>query len=88
MMKRYNRSSVSGFLNDFIVYRNLVPIDQRLSPLSEFSRELNLPLKTPPRKTSAQYAQIITQILAQARALDAPPIRDKTCDFFRRYAHE
>jgi len=71
-MKRYHRSAVSEFLGDFIVYRNLVPFDQRLPALSEFRHELNLPSHNAPRKSSADYAKVITRILAAARVLDAP----------------
>ena len=68
-MERCNRSSVSEFLDDFIVYRSLIPVDQRLPSLSEYRRELNLPAHAAPRKSSKQYAQVITRILVAARAL-------------------
>ncbi len=71
-MKRYNRTSVSEFLDDFIVFRNLIPVDQRLPSLSEYRRELNLPAHTTPRKSSIHYAHVIIRILAYARALDTP----------------
>jgi len=68
-LERYNRSSVSEFLDDLIVYRSLIPVDQRLPSLSEYRRELNLPAYTTPRKSSKHYAQVITRILVHARAL-------------------
>jgi len=71
-MKRYHRSAISEFLGDFIVYRNLIPVDQRLPSLLKLHEELNLPPHNTPRKSSAQYAQVMTRILTAARALDAP----------------
>ena len=71
-MKRYHRAAASEFLGDFIVYRNLIPVDQRLPAFTKIHQELNLPLHSTPRKSSPDYAQVITRILTAARALDAP----------------
>ena len=39
-MKNYGRTSVHEFLGDFVVYRNLLPVDQRLPGLSEIRSEV------------------------------------------------
>ncbi len=71
-MKCYRRSSISEFLDDNIVYRNLVPVDARLRPLSAYIVELGIPVHSTPRKNSLDYAQVIARIIAQARTFEAP----------------
>ena len=71
-MKIYGRTSVHEFLGDFVVYRNLVPLDQRLPPLAEVRRHVGLPEGVIPRKTAPEYARVIVHLLRQARALGAP----------------
>lgn len=69
-MKNHGRSSVHEFLGDFIVYRNLVPMDPRLPALAEIRPLVGLPADTIPRKSAAEYAQVIVHQLRQARTLD------------------
>jgi len=71
-MKIYGRTSVHEFLGDFVVYRNLVPLDQRLPPLAEVRRHVGLPEGVIPRKTAPEYARVIVHLLRQARTLGAP----------------
>jgi len=71
-MKIYGRTSVHEFLGDFVVYRNLVPLDRRLPPLAEVRQHVGLPEGVIPRKTASEYARVIVHLLRQARALDAP----------------
>jgi hypothetical protein len=71
-MKKYGRTTVSEFLGDFIVYRNLVPVDSRLPSLSEISEPLGLLPGMIPRKTTFEYARVITYLVEQARKLDNP----------------
>ena len=71
-MKKYGRTTVSEFLGDFIVYRNLVPVDSRLPPLPEISESLGLIEGVIPRKTTVDYARVITYLVEQARKLDNP----------------
>ena len=73
-MKNYGYASVQEFLDDRIVYRNLVPSDPRLPPVSEVRRMIGLPPGLVPRKTAPEYAQVIVYLLQQARALDMPGI--------------
>jgi len=62
-MKEYGRTSVYEFLGDFVVYRNLAPLDARLSPPLEGAV---------PRKSEPEYARVMARLLRQARELDAP----------------
>jgi hypothetical protein len=71
-MHNYGRTSVHEFLGDFIVYRNLVPVDSRLPPLAEIRAGVGLPAGAIPRKSEGAYARVIVHLLRQARALDAP----------------
>ena len=71
-MKKYDRTSVHEFLGDFVVYRNLAPVDSRLPPLSELCSEVGLPEGVIPRKSQPDYARVMAHLLRAARALDAP----------------
>ena len=73
-MKAYGRTSVYEFLGDFIVYRNLQPVDRRLPALREVARRVGLPQGKIPRKSEPAYARVISCLLTQARALDAPGV--------------
>ena len=71
-MQNYGRASVHGFLGDFVVYRNLVPQDERLPSLAGVRPLVGLPDELVPRKSAPEYAQVIAYLLRQARALDRP----------------
>lgn len=71
-MKNYGRTTVHEFLDDFVVYRNLVPVDDRLPPLSEISRHIDVPTGIIPRKSQPDYARAMAYLLQRARELDAP----------------
>jgi hypothetical protein len=73
-MKNYGRTSVSEFLDDRIVYRNLAPVDPRLSPLAQVRPLVGLPDGLVPRKSELEYAYIIAHLLREARALDRPGV--------------
>ncbi|MEA3238245.1 MAG: hypothetical protein U9Q94_00450 [Candidatus Bipolaricaulota bacterium] len=68
-MRSYGRASVQDFLGDFIVYRNLIPIDQRLPGLTELREKLDLSTGMTPRKSSPEYAQVVAQIMNRAQAI-------------------
>jgi hypothetical protein len=74
-MKAHGRTSVHEFLGDLIVYRNLVPLDPRLPPLSDIGPSVGLPEGVIPRKSEPAYARAIVHLLRQARALEAPGAR-------------
>jgi hypothetical protein len=71
-MQNYGRASVHEFLGDFVVYRNLVPQDERLPPLAEVRPLVGLAEDLVPRKSAPEYARVIAYLLRQARALDRP----------------
>jgi hypothetical protein len=74
-MKRYGRSTVSEFLEDLIVYRNLVPIDSRLPSLADSWEKIGLSSSSIPRKTTPEYARVIAYLLQQARQLVDPSLQ-------------
>jgi len=71
-MKQYGLSSLSEFLGDFIVYRNLSPVDSRLPGLVDLQKKLGLPEDKMPRKNEMEYARVIVEIIKSARELTAP----------------
>ena len=71
-MKTYGRTSMHEFLGDFVVYRNLVPMDERLPPLAEIRPHVGLPAGVIPRKSEPDYARVLVHTLRRARALGAP----------------
>jgi len=73
-MKIFGISTVSEFLGDKVVYRNLKPLDRRLPTLSEMRTALGLLPGKVPRKSEADYGRVIAHLLQQARFLDTPEI--------------
>jgi hypothetical protein len=71
-MRDYGRATVHEFLRDLIVYRNLVPMDERLPSLARMRDQLGLPDGLVPRKSQREYASVIAHLLRSARALDLP----------------
>lgn len=63
-MKCYGKAAMSEFVEDHMVYRNLVPMDPRLQ---EFR-----PPGNAPRKHEPAYAQLVSGLLKQARKLSLP----------------
>lgn len=68
-MKKYGRSTVSEFLGDYLVYRNLDPVDPRLPSFAEIRRQIDLSTGGIPRKTSPEYARAIAYLLQSANQL-------------------
>lgn len=66
-MKSYGKAAMSEIVEDHMMYRNLVPMDQRLQ---EFRAPGNAP-----RKHEPAYAQLVAGLLQQARALSSPGTR-------------
>jgi len=71
-MKLYGLSTISEFLDDNIAYRSLNPLDTRLPSLNELRASVRIPNQGVPRKTSADYANLVSHLLKRARALKAP----------------
>ena len=51
----------------FLVYRNLIPADARLSPIGDLRAKLGLEAGKLPRKAESEYAAVVGEILRQAR---------------------
>lgn len=68
-MKTFGRATVSEFLGDLVVYRNLAPMDARLPSLDALRATVGLPPGRIPRKSEPDYAQVIVHMLRKARAL-------------------
>lgn len=71
-MQNYGLTSVSEFIGDRVVYRNLDAVDERLPRLADIRAAVGIPANTIPRKSEADYARVIVHLLRLARALDAP----------------
>jgi hypothetical protein len=71
-LKCYQRTTVSEFLGDSIVYRGLEPADRRLSGLAALQSSLGLQPGRVPRKNEADYARVVVSILQQASQLESP----------------
>ena len=73
-MNIYGRASVSEFLGDNVVYRNLVPMAADLPTLGELRESTGLPVGVTPRKTTPAYAKVIAEIIKAARESQTPGI--------------
>lgn len=71
-MNVFGKSTVSEFLGNFIVYRNLCPMDPRLPALKDLRSQLHLAENETPRKHELSYAQVIVHLLKTARRLENP----------------
>ena len=66
-MQNYGLTSVSEFVGDRIVYRNLDAVDGRLPRLADLRAEVGIPAHTIPRKSEADSARAIVHLLRLAR---------------------
>jgi hypothetical protein len=80
-MNVFGKSNVAEFLGDFVVYRNLIPMDNRLPSSSEVHARLDLPSHEIPRKHEVSYARVIVALLREARRLEAPKAEIKRLIF-------
>lgn len=71
-MKNYGLASIDEFLKNFLVYRNLEPVDSRLPTLAMLRPKIGLDKGQFPRKTQLAYAHAINHILQAAREIEAP----------------
>ena len=71
-MQFYGRTSVHEFLGDFVVFRNLIPVDGRLPSLDDVRDETGVAAGVTPRKSEPAYAHVIVALLEAARQLEAP----------------
>jgi hypothetical protein len=73
-MRHHGLGTLSEFLGDFVVYRNLVPMDPRLPSLAALRGDLGIPEGVTPRKSEPAYARVIVEILHRAQALWEAPL--------------
>jgi hypothetical protein len=66
-MQTYGRTSISEFLGDRVVYRNLAPADPNLPTLEALRQAVGLPDGKIPRKSEADYARVIVHLLHAAQ---------------------
>ncbi len=71
-MQSFGRTSVSEFLADRIVYRNLDPYDRSLPRMVQIRQETGLPAGSTPRKNEPEYARVIVYLLQQCLRQDTP----------------
>lgn len=69
-MQVYGRTSISEFLQDRIVYRNLQPYDPFLPRLEDIRSRTGLPEQAVPRKNELNYARVIHQLLQVCQQQD------------------
>jgi hypothetical protein len=67
--------SLSGWVGDLVIFRNLNPIDSRLPRFDEAWPAIGLPGPARPRKHESAYARAIAWMLQGARDLDRPGTR-------------
>lgn len=66
-MKSHGKASMSDFVEDHMLYRNLVPMDPRLQSFQQQGGA--------PRKHEPAYARRVVGLLRQARQLSAPGVQ-------------
>jgi len=73
----YPKATLADWLDDRIVYRNLVPCQSTLPTLQDVWRETGLEAYRVPRKTEPAYAAAVSRFLAAAQAArGASPLRN------------
>ncbi|MGB2963985.1 MAG: hypothetical protein WBB69_08365 [Anaerolineales bacterium] len=71
-MNVYGSTSLHDILGDFIVFRNLDPVDSRLPGLADIRNSIEIPAGKTPRKGQPAYAQIVVFLLRAAAKLMDP----------------
>jgi hypothetical protein len=65
-------TSLHEILGDLVVYRNLVPADDRLPSVAGIRDHLGLDEGRLPRKAEPAYGRVVAEMLRRARRLDLP----------------
>jgi hypothetical protein len=63
-------ASVADFLGDLLVYRKLEPADRRVPGFTALAPRLGLAGHSLPRKSDAEYARVVAEVLRAGRTLD------------------
>lgn len=70
-MRVYSRASITDLLGDFVAYRSLQPLDERLPRARDLRERLGIPASQSLRKGAADYARVAAETLRAARELSA-----------------
>lgn len=73
-MQTYGLTSLQDLFGDYVVLRNLAPVDPRLPSLADAWREIGLATPRIPRKLEPDYAQVCSWFLARAQELEHPGV--------------
>ncbi|MCJ7733879.1 MAG: hypothetical protein MUP11_04955 [Anaerolineales bacterium] len=65
-MNVYGCTALHEILDDFVVFRNLDPVDSRLPKLQELRDVVDIPAGIVPRKGNPDYARVVVQLLKEA----------------------
>lgn len=68
-LKNFGRASLADYFGDFVIYRNLEPLDRRLPGLKAASYKMNLSSDQIPRKLDADYAKAAIFFAKQGQKL-------------------
>ena len=68
-MSTFGRAKLSDLVGDFVVYRNLEPLDERLGGLRRAHYQMGLTERRVPRKQEMNYAKAALWITKQAQAV-------------------
>lgn len=71
MLEELGQGRLSDFLGDSVVYRSLMPIDQRLPSLEVLRDPLGLPPSVLPRKVEPAYGRVVGEMLRAACRLES-----------------
>ena len=71
-MRVFGSGTLSEFLDDRVVYRNLVPCDPQLPALADYQEHIGLISGAIPRKMEPAYARAMAHVLGVAQARTAP----------------
>lgn len=66
VLRLYGKSTLSEFLDDLVVYRNLAPADSRVPDLDQLRPAFDLVGKGIPRKSEPTYAAVVAKMLRAA----------------------
>ncbi|HRJ45195.1 MAG TPA: hypothetical protein PL105_25070, partial [Caldilineaceae bacterium] len=69
LLENFGLAAMSDLFDDWVVYRNLEPVDRRLKGLKSARVQLGLNIEGIPRKLDDAYAQVALWIFEKAQAL-------------------
>lgn len=68
-MKNFGRAALSDYFGDFVIYRNLEPLDRRMAGLKSAYYRMGLPSERIPRKLEPDYAKAAVWLAKQGQRL-------------------